>query len=1087
MRKKKAYQNGGPIDPFYPFQELTPKKKKFEYKKDSQLYDGPLLPTMEVVAKKPSFLNEWGNLINEESKGAGLAESLFVTPVTAATSLAQLAATKLFTGKTQRPSAALKVNNPIGKFAVDAALDPLNLLGLGLVSKTSSAINGEKTALSTARYLTRAKSANSVEEFNKLADIIDPAILKTVEDFKSRILTPEGRKRAEALNVSVDDLQSIKLKDEKFTDAAYHSGSYNGIGIDSKMPNKGKPIITRHELEHAVQGKPLMSPDDFHIQQLKNEEGYLISTKVAKKFEDLKAARSAGKTELDLDLQNLTLRPNSLEDSMSFLTSGLKETKNLVLGDSNALTVLENNIGAKKYFTNGSSGKEPSAFAAEIQQFMLNKKHIKHAYDEVTPEIIKKAYADYKNTSGNSPLRLFNIMEHSDANYKLLSNVFNKMLGTAPIIALANSSQENKAAGGYLQNNQMKKRKYAGGGQMPMGGDPYAMAAQYVTQIAGDYQSAFNYTPQVGAEKSQKDYNKEIAMSIATKGIIGAVPAILRMNKDKNTIVSGSPGTYQQGGPIQVRPTTNRGSRPNTYVPNLGNPIPQVAPNPLENILVPGLIPNQPINPLLALSTGNMGGTSKSKSKDRFRERANGGSLENDTQLSNSSFQVKDNPNVTDGKHYPEFNANLDHNEVVDSNAKFVFSDDLKLGKHSFADMAKPLYKRVGELESRKDPISTATTEQLNKQIQTLAMTQEELATALGLRDNQGMNRAKGGPLPWVDFNVAEFQQWYNAMPGGDKISADGKWGPKTEAAYKASAYDYMKVKGKNIVDSIGGMSSVSPDGNSYVNIDPVNGKLLPSSIGDPVNIPNKPIYIDTPDGPVDISGLESRDPRQETMRDRERRVMLPDGTQYNPSVDPMSADRTMNMNVPSSSLPNDAMPQFNIGDIMQGIEVGSKFFNIGQGAEKERQLLNTTPVTRTGYDVQPVLQQNQRNYQNAVNSIGTSSANTRRALGNSMYANKLNADNQVLTNYQNMNNEATVNYENRLSQQRQGNIASAFRTNDMNAANRGQYDQAQQNAFTSLGNFGQAMNRRKMSTDMLKLLKAQYPEVYNNVMGGIN
>jgi len=660
----------------------------------------------------------------------------------------------------------------------------------------------------------------------------------------------------------------------------------------------------------------------------------------------------------------------------------------------------------------------------------------------------------------------------------------------------ANNQKTSYATGGTLTNTTMrKKRNCATGGNLAaLGGDPYSMLAAYGVNLAGDYASAINYNPQLGAEKSKGDYNKEIATAAFTKGIAGVIPALMRMNKDKNTIVSGSPGTYQQGGPIQnprgryIDPALR--AKPNTtsYLP-ISEPII----NPLDQL---GLF-NQPIatNTIPFLGAAGtpqlIGGSSKSKSKDRFREKAMGGMLDyqnggqmRDQQLSSTSFQVKGAPNVTDGNSYPELNANLDHNEVVDSKAKFVFSDDLKMGKKSFAELAKPLYKKVGNLETRKDPISLATTEQLNKQIQTLAMTQEELATALGLRENQGMNVANGGPLPWEGFDVAQFQQWYNSMPGGSKLAADGKWGPATKKAYEASSFDYMNATGKNTVNSVGPMSTVLPGGEQYSNIQPVNGKLMPSSIGAPTNIPNKPIYIDTPEGQVDISGLESRDPRQETMRDRERRLILPNGTQYNPDT---SVDTGSIPPVTATTDSRGFNQGFTVGDIMQGVEVGSKFFNIAQGAEKERQLLNTTPITKTGYDKQPALYQNQRNFQNAANSIGTSSPNTRRALMNSLYSSKLNSDNQVLTNYQNMNNEATVNYENRVSQQRQGNIASAFRTNDMNAANRGQYDQAQQNAFTSVGNFGEAMNRRKMSLDALKLLRARYPEIYDNVMTGLN
>lgn len=762
----------------------------------------------------------------------------------------------------------------------------------------------------------------------------------------------------------------------------------------------------------------------------------------------------------------------------------------------------------------------------------------------------------------------------------------------------------------------MRKKRYNTGG----GIDPYSMIAAQATQMIGDYSSAFNYKPQLGPEKSQKDYNREIIQKGLTQGVLGAIPAIIRMNKDKNTVVSGGPGTYQQGGPIKgsnTRIDTSKRVLRQPIVPA----VPIIQTMPQIDFLNPF-----PLDPMANVirSVGEPG-SSKSKSKNRFREKAMGGPVDppskekplqflgrsinystdpiqnvederyydhmsnrfidvpelsgeagrgkmsfgmknfrdfntvydpyqdkllirnkwsgtyqiaegvnddkvndryeqvakikaayrdkyksrsatnirngyamggqmGDQQLSNSSFQVKDNPNVTDGKTYPEYNARLDHNEVVDADAKFVFSDDLKLGDKSFASLAKPLYKSVGKLENRKDPISMATKQQLDKQINDLAMTQEQLATMLGLRDDESTGYATGGPLPWEGFGVKEFQKWaaskgYVDPATGKPLSADGKWGPATENAFKAIGQpfaqelgltniggEYKRTSPLRINNNPQGMSIASD--NQFLDVDVNRPTWMP-----PTGIQNKPVYIDTPEGQVDISQLDGVNvPRRaETARDRATRI----GFNPLPTPEPQTGTLTTpTATTPDPNFLDSLMNGFTAGDIMQGVEVGSKFFNIGEGAETEGQLMNTSPITKTGYDVNPALYQNQRNFQNTVNSIGTASPNTRRAVINNLYANKLNADNQIMTNYQNMNNEATINYENRISQQRQGNIASAFRTNDLNAANRGLYDQAQQNAFTSVGNFGEALNRRKVNRDILGILRNRYPDVYKNVMG---
>lgn len=137
--------------------------------------------------------------------------------------------------------------------------------------------------------------------------------------------------------------------------------------------------------------------------------------------------------------------------------------------------------------------------------------------------------------------------------------------------------------------------------------------------------------------------------------------------------------------------------------------------------------------------------------------RAYGGKLDedgnpndaDDKQLSNSAFQVKGNPNVTDGNSYPELNANLDHNEVVKNN--FVFSNKLKMPNGiSFAEAARKLEISTGKAEKNlksnpDDPFARATVAHNEKRSNALATQQETLATAKGLR-GPSRNFANGGP-----------------------------------------------------------------------------------------------------------------------------------------------------------------------------------------------------------------------------------------------------------------------------------------------------------------------------------------------------
>ena len=127
-----------------------------------------------------------------------------------------------------------------------------------------------------------------------------------------------------------------------------------------------------------------------------------------------------------------------------------------------------------------------------------------------------------------------------------------------------------------------------------------------------------------------------------------------------------------------------------------------------------------------------------------------------DMSLNSNAFQVNAPANRTDAKYYPEFNVNLDNNEVVDVKRKIVFSDDLKnpTTGNSFAEDAAKLERRRGEAEKKvkryNDPFASNTMDIMDRVGRDLYSTQEALATLKGMRNNQGQtvqNHATGGPI----------------------------------------------------------------------------------------------------------------------------------------------------------------------------------------------------------------------------------------------------------------------------------------------------------------------------------------------------
>jgi hypothetical protein len=382
-----------------------------------------------------------------------------------------------------------------------------------------------------------------------------------------------------------------------------------------------------------------------------------------------------------------------------------------------------------------------------------------------------------------------------------------------------------------------KPRKYFSGGDI-------ASILPMVADLAGNYINAATYEFDPKGPAYKADWTKGIS-----QGVVGVIPELIKQQKDSKKrsayVASATPGSYQQGGPIQPTPRpVSRGVRPQGY--SVYTDIPVVTPqrpvvdpfNPFPVVQPPTILP-------VRIPSG---GSSKSKSKDRYREMETGGPIEPnlkflgrsqnpeflnlvksrtsggypktgvntdkwntlktfdngdslvsystswregstdqigtgvshairdaktgkyfpvdsyahvqelqkmetggqlDTQLSNTSFQVKGNPNITDGNHYPELNANLDHNEVVKDN--FVYSTKLKTpaGK-PFSFEAAKLEKSTGKaqkilMSNPNDQMAKNTIMMNESSMSSLAKLQETMATSMGLREGRERSFANGG------------------------------------------------------------------------------------------------------------------------------------------------------------------------------------------------------------------------------------------------------------------------------------------------------------------------------------------------------
>lgn len=103
-------------------------------------YWGGLLDEVSVTRapREKGFWEKYRDKIVEENRDAGFFGAIIGTPISAVTSLPQLAATYALTDKMQRPSEALDIQNPYGAFAVDAVADPANWFGGGLLDDATN-------------------------------------------------------------------------------------------------------------------------------------------------------------------------------------------------------------------------------------------------------------------------------------------------------------------------------------------------------------------------------------------------------------------------------------------------------------------------------------------------------------------------------------------------------------------------------------------------------------------------------------------------------------------------------------------------------------------------------------------------------------------------------------------------------------------------------------------------------------------------------------------------------------------------------------------------------------------------------------
>lgn len=469
----------------------------------------------EVVIQnnyKRGFWGKYRDKILEENKDAGLFGAILGTPISAVASLPQLAMMEGLTGKMQRPSEAMNIQNPYGAMAVDAVTDPANLVGAGILTK-------EKT-LSRLTGLARSTEGNILPNVNKLNPfsgtgsfikkvgnnvalvkdlIVDKnttlnknfifdsknkiynqieegykTLDKSLEQKINDLNSEEGKKRlinqekeylqdfyydpknvdlqkaaTENANARIEELDNIKAFGNKNKEFAYN--------VDLNKVSKTGIIKPNIESVQYRYGIPTNNADyEYTADIIDNPSGSKMLPGKLTLGRGYEHSTPTAFHEINHALQRA--RTLKIDNELRSIVPDFKE--NLSYDDINAYT----------YFKLGSEGGEPSSFLAELRSQMQKDGFIKNTYDNVSPELIEKAKDFYsKNKSkkvfitasglkGITNTRILDFSRATPENYKIISDAMNKLPTVAPIAGasyLATQGEPTFQQGGTYTDNEI--------------------------------------------------------------------------------------------------------------------------------------------------------------------------------------------------------------------------------------------------------------------------------------------------------------------------------------------------------------------------------------------------------------------------------------------------------------------------------------------------------------------------------------------------------------------------------------------------------------------------------------------------------
>jgi hypothetical protein len=490
-------QNGGEMR-FY--QNGLDWKPKSMQNGGEEIYEGRELPEFVVEGKDERM---------REAMSQGMAK--FYGHVGELMGAPQKEAMQLITGKEQTPSEAWGFQKPGGwldsyssfgknalNFGMDALGDPLNAVGVGLaddifklgvknVGKNLTENLGKgignrailqapspqmmaddiaASATPNASTVTNQVQPRYAELVHPEMDLLQELKQKTID----RLDTPEGRRR---LQYMIN--KNFGANHESWGKPVESWGEFFLHGLKSGQLSGYKKLTPDDIIEDFRNLKFVETDDPFRFDKLNafaHREGrwdpgsypvmymgqdltpkdikHVFQHEIGHLFQ-----RIAKPTNLDNQLSKLELKNQPSSPDLDPLDKILEDADLSKISETSGMGFYP----SLDYFNTGSAGMEKLPFAAEVRESLLRRGKIKDYYDEITPQMIEDHYDLYNKTGGSKfRLRLYEIMEKTPKNFKILSETLNKLpTATLPIAGGA------AATISALQNNQPVQKQKNGG------------------------------------------------------------------------------------------------------------------------------------------------------------------------------------------------------------------------------------------------------------------------------------------------------------------------------------------------------------------------------------------------------------------------------------------------------------------------------------------------------------------------------------------------------------------------------------------------------------------------------------------------